>query len=875
MSIRLKKISSKNRIFLAAISLLLLLTVAGTMSALPASNAQTSSSPIPTHAFLAVAPNPVGVDQQATLQMWLVELNPTSSGGRGGFWENFTVLVTKPDASTVTLGPFTANDAAFAVTTFTPDQVGTYTFKFSFPGQHVVGVGAIIPILVDSYYAASSFTTTLTVQQQPATTTPQSPLPSGYWQRPINSQNQQWASISGNWLSLTSGAMGGGSYDINGNFNPYSTGPNSAHIVWTKPLMIGGLIGGEFGDTTTSNYYTRRVYETALNPPIILNGILYYNAPMAPHEGFYAVDLRTGQTLWWQNSTGEPFNSMPALVGRWGFAGVTNGQVYNYLSPNQEGGIPYLWYTGGTTWNMHDATTGNLILQMANATSGSLVQGPNGELLVYVLSASSLAMWNSSLCIGTLGDIVPTTTNFWCWRPQVGAILDWNKGIQWNVTISTVPGQAISKINDNIIIATTMSMFDAASSQMEIAYDATTGVRLWAQNRTFPSSGTSFNYQMGPMADGIYTEYNAIDMTWTGYDVSNGNKVWGPTEPNTDPWGSQATSNGIIAYGTLYTLASDGVHAFNLATGAKLFDFRGHNSGLDFPGFSTYPFEQTQMTVADGKVYVSSGISHGNPQFRGAQLYCINASSGEEIWSINSWMESTLALADGYLVGHNGYDNQIYCFGKGQTATTVSAPNIAVASGASVLIQGTITDQSPGQTCLGIPAAGTPAISDDSMTAWMEYLYMQHPKPTDATGVLVHLTAVDPNGNFQDIGTATSNDLGNYAIDWVPPVPGLYTVTAQFEGSESYYGSTAGTSFVVSEAAAPVVVPTTQAPTQTAEPTGTASTPAPVQSVSPSPSEAPQPATSESSATTTYIAIAVAVIVIVAVAAALVLRRRK
>jgi hypothetical protein len=154
------------------------------------------------------------------------------------------------------------------------------------------------------------------------------------------------------------------------------------------------------------------------------------------------------------------------------------------------------------------------------------------------------------------------------------------------------------------------------------------------------------------------------------------------------------------------------------------------------------------------------------------------------------------------------------------------------------------------------------------MGAWMEYLYMQQPMPTNATGVKVHLTAIDPNGNYQDIGTATSNTLGNYAIPWTPPVSGLYTVTATFEGSNSYYSSKAGTSFVVS--AAPSAMPVaTATPTQTAAPTS-----APTQTpVSPSPSVAPQP--TSGIPTTTYIAIAAAVVIIAVVAAAVVLRRRK
>lgn len=144
------------------------------------------------------------------------------------------------------------------------------------------------------------------------------------------------------------------------------------------------------------------------------------------------------------------------------------------------------------------------------------------------------------------------------------------------------------------------------------------------------------------------------------------------------------------------------------------------------------------------------------------------------------------------------------------------------------------------------------------------------PKPNDATGVKVHLTAIDPNGNFQDIGTATSDALGNFAISWIPPVPGLYNVKATFEGSNSYFGSEAGTAFIITEAETPNIVPTQPPAETTAPPTTTI----PPQSVSPSPTEAVQPPTSESP-TTTYIAIGAAVVIVIAAAAALVLRKRK
>jgi hypothetical protein len=86
------------------------------------------------------------------------------------------------------------------------------------------------------------------------------------------------------------------------------------------------------------------------------------------------------------------------------------------------------------------------------------------------------------------------------------------------------------------------------------------------------------------------------------------------------------------------------------------------------------------------------------------------------------------------------------------------------------------------------------------MTAWMQYQYMQQPKPTNATGVTVTLTALDPNGNNIQLGTTQSDSSGNFALSWqAPAVPGLYRVIASFSGSESYYLSSAGTSFTITE----------------------------------------------------------------------------
>ena len=116
--------------------------------------------------------------------------------------------------------------------------------------------------------------------------------------------NDLWYNISGNWLGL--GQLfnsSTGMYNVTGDYNPYTTAPTTAHILWTKPLAFGGLIGGEFstsGGEYNGNYYSTRQYERIFGP-IIMNGILYYTeypGSVTNPAGWAAVNLQTGQTIW-------------------------------------------------------------------------------------------------------------------------------------------------------------------------------------------------------------------------------------------------------------------------------------------------------------------------------------------------------------------------------------------------------------------------------------------------------------------------------------------------------------------------------------------------------------------------------------------------
>jgi hypothetical protein len=160
------------------------------------------------------------------------------------------------------------------------------------------------------------------------------------------------------------------------------------------------------------------------------------------------------------------------------------------------------------------------------------------------------------------------------------------------------------------------------------------------------------------------------------------------------------------------------------------------------------------------------------------------------------------------------YDAQLYCIGKGPSATTVEAPMTAAALGQSVVIRGTVTDIAAGTTQT-VQAArfpnGVPAVSDESQGEWMEYVYMQKPRPTDVTGVPIVISVVDANNNYREIGTVTSDADGFYSFSWKPDIEGKYTVYASFGGSESYWPSHAVTAFTIDPA------PPTPEPTQPAQ----------------------------------------------------------
>lgn len=765
-----------------SILLILLLSCSLTFAVASTAKAQVYAADYPTFSYLVVTPNPVGVEQTVSIAFWLDKAPPLINTVEYYGW-NFTLTITNPDGSTQTKGPFESDSLGGWYYQFTPSAIGVYKIKATFIEATVTLSGPANPFMglqpgTYHFQHSESKTIDLLVQAQKVEATPERSLPTDYWSHPISAEYHEWYQIAGNWLGSTGLALN-------------TQAPASAHILWTKPMSFGGIAAGDLG--WGMNYYNGMLYEPKFTPPIIISGRIFYN--LFPQGGFSSaaipgvacLDLRTGEEIWRKTD-------MPQ---------ISCGQTYDFEGQDGYGVRAYLWAASGLSLLMYDAFSGQLITTVANI-SGNMgffgfqpYYGPRGELLVYSLDSftNSLSLWNSSKAL-----IAPDATQFSAQMWSPAPTVPYSNGIQWTVSEPPVAGGSPSisfvDLEDGVIVAEasiSSTMNGTNPTFIHIGYDSTTGQQLWTQTRTGYGWGFSGPAMPGLMGmktargEGCYAFFHKEPMKWHVFNIRTGELMWSTQSLNTYTNNdySMYDWSGQIAYGKLYVTGYSGsLVAFNLQNGNHLWTYTQGSSGLDTP-FGSWPIING-IVVADNKVYIPTQEHTPNtPMFKGYRLICLDAASGEQLWTLPGHFASW-AISSGILIGYSGYDNQAYSIGKGLSATTVTA--IQDISGL-VTIQGTVTDQSPGQTALGIPAAGTPAISDNDMSSWMAYLHQQQSKPTNAKGVAVKLAAIKADGTSEAIGATTSNMDGKYCLTWKPSAEGTYYIKATFEGTNSYYSS--------------------------------------------------------------------------------------
>ena len=771
-----------------------------------------------TRAFLSFSPNPIGLNQELLVNIWL---NPALHVSR--YFTDYKVTITKPDGTTdaVTINSYRADTTAWFP--YIVDQVGTWILKFDFPGgyfppgNYTVYEGAFLGAQVwnfsqSVYYKPSSTPEqTLTVQEQMVYSWPPSLLPTDYWTRPASLENREWWPILGGYPGT--GYVGGGSVwdelypdtnpycGSNYDFTPWVIGPDTSHIVWKRQGAVAGLIGGSTGQFgTTSNpgnpslVYAGRAYQTYTKAVIgsvaacydLRTGALYYEIPTAqggvtPSYIAY-VNPGGGSVPGAEAQSTYSVELLSISGGRLIKVNPWTGAVATNVS------ISPLTGTGGTYYmNHHVLTTQDL---------GAAAGAQRYRLINWTTAGTSSNFTTRIVSNTTYARASLTTTSY---PPMQDASYSLNTMVLVDFNVGL--GATICRVTWN----NSTGIYEQLRIQ---GYRLSTGEALWDTTVNEPQySSSCYIADHGKIA--VLTQKGY----WLAYDLYTGKLAW-QSEQMDYPWGAPSFGAYAVqsAYGMLFRQSYDGVYAFNWTNGKIVWKYTAPAlAAFESPylesenGGSVYPFNGG-ATVADGKMYVYNTEHTASwPMTRGWALHCINITNGELVWKIGNPMNFG-AIADGYLTAANSYDGYMYVFGKGKSAATVEGPKTAISNGQSVVLTGSVLDMSSAQP-------GTPCVSKESMSLQMEYLHLQRPiggiwGNETITGVPVSLDALDPNNNYIHIGDVTTEGYtGTFGFTWEPEVPGQYKVTATFMGDDSYGSSMATTYVGVTEAPAATATP--------------------------------------------------------------------
>jgi hypothetical protein len=808
-----------------AVAMLLTLTIAFTLLGLPIDNAQlgtpyVSTGKYQTYAFIGATPNPVGVGQETLLHIGITQQLLTVGLG----WDGLSVTVTKPDGTTETISDIKTDSTGGTGRVYTPTMTGNYTFQTHFPEQRNPALVNRAPQNIPentTMLASDSDILTLIVQDEPVSIYPGIPLPTEYWTRPINAQFREWYTVAGNWRTAGSSV---------GAAAPYNDAPEAPHVLWTKPLTMGGLVGGEFGligsGGTSVAMENGDAYEGKFSTRLIIGGRLYYTDGAYDRPRLiHCVDLRTGEEYWAKTFLDNQT--------------IAFGQLFYWESYNYQGTFAYLWVTVGSTWTAFDAFTGNWMATIKNVPSGTNIIGERGEIYRYTVNQATgyMTLWNMSAFISMAGSYGSQFTLR-----------------QYDASTGTVQGAASDGTLNPVSYTSSANATAADRVQRAWSYNVTipkglpgsvravalgdrvvgsnlnaTGVNIWAFslkegqegqllfNNAWKAPATWDNLTLTwgdtSLDDNVAVVWSKEERRHYGFSLETGQYLWvTDAEHYLDIYDAGRT----IYEGKLISVGQGGiVYAFDLTTGKTMWTHEINDPYTEILWSENWPVDQ--YFPSGGKIYFFQQEHSANqPLYRDAPALCLNATTGDVIWRVDGLVRdihwgSEAIMGDSVIAMYNTYDQQIYALGKGPSAMTVEAPMADITLGSGLVIRGTVSDVSPGTKQNGVMLRfpnGVPAVSDESQGEWMKYVYIQFPQPTNVTGVEVTLSVLDANNNRREIGSTTSNSDGFFAFNWKPDIEGQYTVYASFAGSKSYWPSHAVTAFNVD----PVAPTTTSLP---------------------------------------------------------------
>jgi hypothetical protein len=806
-----------------ATTFVIILAFSSILAALPSTLAQDEPGTWNTYPFLGVVPNPVGRGQTVLFHVGIFQ--QLLSTGMG--WEGLSITIEKPDGTVDTISDIRTDSTGGTGRTYTPDQVGTYYCTAHFPAQEITETkmapggarGAPLLPVGTVMLASESVVLELVVQEEPIVYYPDSPLPDEYWTRPIDAQLRSWYAVTGNWLDATETAP----QVVSGN----SEAPETAHILWTKQLTMGGLAGAVETTSPDWSFSHGDAYEGKWTTRLIIDGILIYSHRTNDRPLYYtAVNVRTGEELWkkviMDNRT------------------IAFAQNLIWAGYNHHGVYPYFWVTAGSDWHAFDPLTGEWEFTVMNVPSGTTLTDENGWLyrLNLDFETGEGYLWSMVDLIEPFGEDSPSpgswlpAGSFYGARPSTWDAAEIDPDT--NETTAAVQRAyiteftfAASQCPGGSGVIRGMSFGDRVFG---LQYSSTE-INTWAISLEAGKEGTILFSETwdtpAEWAEGnLEIEFNALSfedgaaviwakdkLEYYAFSTNNGEYMWGPSNPeyymNYYGWTELGERPPFIWDGKLYSTGAGGyIYCYDLTDGHVLWDYIAEDPYQEYLFANNW--WQFFLFIVDGKLY-SAHLEHSaiEPMPRGAPFLCLDATTGDLIWQADGLFRSSrwggrAIIGDSVMVGMDTYDNRLYAVGKGKSALTVEKPLPAVIKGSAITIQGTVMDVSPGtqstELMLTFPY-GVPAVSDASMSDWMLYVYKQFSRPTDTSGVTVKIEVVNPNNEYEMVGTTTSDSYGNWAFGFCPDIPGTYTVIATFEGSGGYYGSASTTYLTVVSAA--------------------------------------------------------------------------
>jgi len=616
----------------------------------------------------------------------------------------------------------------------------------------------------------------------------------------------------------------------------------TGEVIWTEPFENGApfnyqcnAYGNLYIVPTISQYtpgvFTYTGYGSTYDGPNEIWCIsdepadypMFLNDPENSGYG----DGPTTLQLKWTVTTGEGMVSSPTLVNGVAYVGSYDGNIYAFDA--NTGTEVWTYQTGKIGFSSTVAVVNNKLYTGADDGKVYCLNADTGTKL-WEASAGGVSATGSPTVAGGMVYVAGGNNNLYCFNANTGALV-WNYDAGGSISSQT------PAVVDGAVYFGANGVFMADAGPHIIKLDAITGEEMLnivipvfiGGASFFPNMGASVTTGGGMVFARTSNRYNYAINASTGEVVWMVDARYNPGTPEQVSGASQTCAM-LYKYGTVYFSDFYSITALNALNGSEI--------------WSTYI---SRESLAPGLSYSYGRIYAVN---EAGSLYVLDALTGEK-YSFYQFGATTLHSTP---TPYNGslyvstLDWDLYCFEEappqefhGALSTTITvtvAPDFQT-WGKDVLLKGTVSN---------------------------------------APGAQVHLTAIDPNKNFQDIGTVTSDDSGFYRTVWTPPVPGIYDVTASFEGSGSYLPSSAKTAFVVEEAstAAQPIEPEPAAPAP-AEPTATEPT-QPAAAFTPTePPPAEPTATTEAPLITTELAviIAAAIIAIALITGFWILRKRK